>query len=467
MDGTADLLHWEPGLTAEEALAYLYAHDDRERLTAGQSNGFDLRRVRRLLAELDDPQTGRVTVHVAGTKGKGSVAAMMASVLQAAGFRTGLYTSPHLCDFRERIRVDGQAISHDAFGSVVERVRAAAERYHERPEFGRLTTFELTTATAFVHLREAGVTAQVLETGMGGRLDATNVIPTPEMAVITPVSYDHREILGNRLSEIAGEKSGIIKPGGAVVSALQEPEARAVIARRCYQAGAVLYDLHERSRWQRTSSDLDGQRFHIQGVHGGWNVELPLLGEFQMENAATAALAFEMMRDRGVEMPRQALEDGLRTVSWPGRLQVVQRSPTVVLDGAHNGASAHRLADALRRDIPYRRLTIIVGVARDKDAEAIANALGSVADEIVVTSYRSTRSSDPDELARQFRDRCPAVRVESSVEQAIRHTLAQLDPEDALCITGSLYIVGEALEALGLAEQVLDLSSQKEAATPA
>lgn len=438
-------------MTPQEALAYLYSQADFERGRSGTD--YDLRRVEHLLRDLGDPHLGRLTIHLAGTKGKGSSAAMAASVLQAAGYHTGLFTSPHLCDFRERIRVDGRAIPAEAFAETVKRVQAAADRYHQDPEYGRLTTFELTTTAAFVHFRDQDATAQILEAGLGGRLDATNVIPTPEVAVITPISYDHVEILGETLAAIAGEKAGIIKPGGAVVMGPQESEAGAVIARRCYEVGAVLVDAGRHSRWDRTAFDLDGQSFHLTTAISSYDLRIPLLGAFQIENAAVAVAAYEVLRSRGVPLKREHLEQGLAQVRWPGRLQVVQRNPLVVLDGAHNGASARRLREALTSDIGHQRLILVVGVSADKDLDAIAAELGPIADEVIATRADNPRSADPATIGRAF---CARITI-ASVPEALTLGLAHASPEDLVCVTGSLYVVGEALKTLGLAPDVFDL----------
>lgn len=437
----------------ESDLTYLYSHADFERGRTASESQYDLSRVEYLLHELGDPHLGRLTVHLAGTKGKGSTAAMIASVLQAAGYRTGLFTSPHLCDFRERIRVDGVAISEDAFAHAVEEVREAADRYHQDPKYGRLTTFELTAAAAFLHFRNQGATAQVLEAGLGGRLDATNVIPAPEVAVITPLSYDHMDVLGHTLAAIAGEKAGIIKPGGAVVMAIQEPEAGAVIARRCYEIGATLTDAGRRARLQRTAFDLEGQSFHLTTAKASYDLHIPLLGAFQIENATVAVAAYEILRSQGIPLRREHLEQGLAQARWPGRLQLVRHEPLVVLDGAHNGASAHRLREALTTDVPHKRLTLVFGASQDKDLSAIAAEIGPIASEVVATRADSPRSTKPAAIAKAFGTKVTAP----SVKEALDLALSKAQPNELVCVTGSLYVVGEALEALGLAETVLHL----------
>ena len=318
-------------MSYQQAEAYLHRFTNYEAAPAttyGAEN-FDLRRMESLLELLGNPHLGRVTVHIAGTKGKGSIAAMTAAVLQVSGYRTGLFTSPHLCTFRERFRIDGQPISEEDFVALVDVLQEAVETYHQAPQFGRLTTFEMTTALAFLHFRQSGATAQVLEAGMGGRLDATNVVPQPNLCIITPISYDHTQILGDTLEAIAGEKAGIIKPGVPVVMAQQPEEARTVIARRCYQQNAPLLDVSRQAQWSRMSQELDlsGQTCSFRLARAGYQIWLPLLGSVQVENAATVIVAAETLRDRGVAIAYKAIERGLAAVRWPGRLQIIQQRP--------------------------------------------------------------------------------------------------------------------------------------------
>ena len=437
----------EKTMTFQEALAYLFSFTNYEQAPAEAyaAENFDLKRVEALLRAVGDPHLGRLTVHIAGTKGKGSVAAMTDSVLRAAGLRTGMLTSPHLCDFTERIQIDGRQISEQALADLVTQLSPAVEAYHTNARFGRLTTFELVTVLAFLYFRQEGASAQVLEVGLGGRLDATNVLPSPDLTVIAPVSYDHTEILGATLGAIAGEKAGIIKPGCPVVMAPQEDEAARVIAARCYALNAPLLDVAKRYSWERTGHSLDGQRFQVRTSRTGFDLTIPLLGAFQLENAATALAGLDILRGAGVSISREAIASGMAQVHWPGRLQVLERSPLLLVDGAHNGASARRLGEALATDFAHRRVLLVVGTSADKDLGAIAHGLAGVADEVVATRSANPRAADASAIARAFSDQGVHAETAEDVVTALQVAHDRAQPEDLICVTGSLFLVGEVL----------------------
>lgn len=439
-------------MTYPEALAFLQSFTNYEVLpaVAYQAANFELARVAALLDVLGNPQQGRLTVHIAGTKGKGSVAAMVASGLEQAGYRTGLYTSPHLCDFRERIRVDGAPVADEVVAAAVARTAPAVAAYHADPQWGWLTTYELTTVTAFLCFAAAGATAQVVEVGLGGRLDASNVL-TPDVCCITPISYDHTEILGDTLAKIAGEKAGIIKPGVPVVLGPQDDEARTVIAERAAAADALLVDVARDYRWHRTEHDQDGQWLWLSTPLGVWEAKVPLLGGVQVDNAATAIGVLEVLMHRGYPIEPEQVVAGIQQVRWPGRLMVVGRDPLLALDGAHNGASAHWLAGAVRYDLPHERLVLVVGTAADKDQHAIAAELAPLADVVIATKTDGARASDPQALADLYREHgAAAVEAVPGVAAALARARALAGPRDLILATGSLVVVGEALTALGL-----------------
>lgn len=446
-------------MTYQEALAYLHQFTDYEQspATAFAAERFDLRRMEALLELVGNPHLGRITVHIAGTKGKGSTAAMIAAVLQASGYQVGLFTSPHLCTFRERLRINGQPIQEDTFSDLVKELRSAVAAYHREPRWGLLTTFELTTALAFLAFQRADATAQVLEVGMGGRLDATNVVPKPDLCIITPISYDHTQVLGNTLTAIAGEKAGIIKPGVPLVIAPQPKEARTVFARRCYELNAPLLDVTRQAKCARIELDAErqGQWCSFRLQRSGYQLWLPLLGRVQIENAATAILGVETLRDRGVTIQYKAIEQGLAAVRWPGRLQVLQQEPLLVVDGAHNGASAARLQETLAEDFGYRRRILVIGVSSDKDIAAIAEALGPGAGHVIATCAQTPRAASPETVADAFSACQVAVETAQSVAEALERAKALAAHDDLICVTGSLFIVGEALHLLGLTETAL------------
>ena len=435
-------------MTYQEALDYLFSFTNLEQLPprAFAAENFNLQRIESLLASLTNPHLGRLTVHIGGTKGKGSTAAMFASVLCAAGYKTGLLTSPHLITFEERIQIDGMHISPEQLVAAVEALQPAVESYHRDPCHGRLTTFELITVTAFLAFEQNGATAQVLEVGMGGRLDATNVVPAPDLCVITPISYDHTEVLGDTLAAIAGEKAGIAKKGCPLVMALQEEEAKRVIAQRCYEVGAPLIDVEKRAAWTRISQTLDEQRFEVRALKTAFTLQIPLLGTFQIENAAAAVTGMEVLRERGVPIRREAIEQGLAQVKWPGRLQILEREPLVVVDGAHNAASARRLAEALRADFPHERCYFIIGTSADKDIDGIAAQLAPLGETVFVTSAATPRAADPQRVATAFQHAGARTEIVESAGEGVRRAKSIASAGDLICVTGSLYIVGEVLK---------------------
>ncbi len=444
-------------LTYQEALDYLYSFVDYSatRLVKYSAQAFDLSRMAALLDLLGNPQNRYPCLHLAGTKGKGSVAAMCASALRAGGYRTGFYTSPHLQDFCERVQVDGVHIAPEALVDIVLRLRALA------PQVPGITTFELTTALAFEYFALQNVDVAVVEVGLGGRLDATNVL-TPRASVITSLSYDHMDLLGHTLAQIAGEKAGIIKPGVPVVSAPQQPEALAVLERVAAEHGApfrlagrdflfrpVAHSL-ERQTFEVWSAEEDRQ---VQALRAGghpveWRptrLEIPLLGAHQVENAATAYAALQTLRGQGLPVAPDAVRDGLRSVRWPGRFEILQRAPFVVVDGAHNRDSALRLAAALDDYFPGRRVTLIFGASSDKDIAGMLDELLPRAARVILAQAVHPRALEPDALAALVAARPAATALETCapVAAALERALAGAAREDVILACGSLFIVAE------------------------
>ena len=411
---------------------------------------YDLERIGALLEALGNPHLGVPTVHVAGTKGKGSTTAMVASILEAAGCTTGLFTSPHLHTFRERIRVGGQPISEDEFAGLVEALWPAVEEMR-RTGHGRVTVFELLTAMAFRCFRDRGVGAQVIEVGLGGRLDSTNVVQ-PLACGITSLGLDHTEVLGDTLAEIAMEKAGIIKPGVPVVCAPQMPEALQVVGDVCEAKGSSLTLAGEDIRWSPETATLDGQTFTLETTRRTYRLAIPLLGEHQLENAAVAVGLVEALAEGGIDVGREAIEEGLRRVEWPCRLEVLRRGPLVIADGAHNPHSAGRLVEAIRSLVPGRRLTLVVGVSRNKDVEGVAYELSRLSlAEVVATRSRHPRSARPELLAREFGRYGAASRAAESVAEAVDEAVASASEDDVVLVTGSLFVAAEAREhAMGI-----------------
>ncbi len=424
-----------------DALLYLYSFTDYEKrgFAAYAPEFYDLARVRRLLALMGEPQRTFHAVHIAGTKGKGSTAAMIEAVLRAADYRTGLYTSPHLHSFRERIQVAGELIPEDDVCRLVDWLQPMVAQVEE------ITTFEIITCLAFAWFADQGVEWAIVEVGLGGRLDATNVL-NPAVTVITPISYDHMAILGDTLPEIATEKAGIIKPGVPVVSAAQPDEALAVIRAVSHQQGAPLTLLGRDWTWELGGADLDGQTFALR--HGQHDIieglHLPLLGEHQVVNAATAVVALAVLEQDGLEIPLSALRGGLRTVRWPGRLEILSREPLVVADGAHNGDSARKLMAALRALGGSGRLIIIVGGSPDHLTPDLLRALVPAADRAIATRSQHPRAAEPAWIRARAAELGFYLEDGGTVSQALELALADAGPDDLICCTGSLFVAGEA-----------------------
>ena len=433
----------------QSALDFLYSFVDYETSHQPRSPvNYDLRRMDELLERLGNPHFRARTVHIAGTKGKGSTAAMVASVLTAAGYCTGLYTSPHLIDIRERMRVDGRLISRAELIKLVVRLKPEVEAVNAKGDYGKLTTFELLTALGFMYFAHAQAEFQVVEVGLGGRLDATNVI-RPEVCAITTLGMDHTDVLGNTLAKIASEKAGIIKPNVPVVSARLVPEAAEVIEMFCRRNDARLI-LVGRDITYTDQGEEDGvQALEIKGRLGAYEVAFPLRGRFQQENAAVAVGILEVLTERGYRVGPKDIALGLQKVRWPGRFQVLRTRPVVVVDGAHNPQAARELrlaiADFLAGRKPGRRI-LVIGMSSDKDYEGIAGELALLFNSVIATRSRHPRALATSILASEFIRRGCEVDTTDSVAEALCRAVQLAQNDDFVCATGSLFIVGEALE---------------------
>ncbi len=437
-----------------DALYYLESLPNFERTRfVVQDPASLLERPRALLARLGNPHRKYSTVLVTGTKGKGSTTAMVASMLQAAGYRTGRYTSPHLHTVRERITIDEQLISREQMAMLVRDLTPHIEA------IGGITYFEAMTALALQYFAEQGVDLAVLEIGLGGRLDATNVAD-PLVSIITSISYDHMDILGHTLAQIAREKAGIIKMRTPVVSAPQAPEALAVVEEVCEAMAAPLTLVGRDWRWERGEASLAGQRFSVDGTGRTarfLDLWMPLLGLHQLDNAATALAAIDLLSQQGIVVGREAAAAGLRQVRWPGRFELLNRQPVLVVDCAHNENSVQRLRAALAECFPRpprRRLALIFGASADKDIDGMLHfflgpkhATGyPPVDKLIVSRSGHPRSADPAQLADMARDissTCP-VSVQSDLDSALTEALAWAGPDDLICVTGSIFVVAQA-----------------------
>jgi dihydrofolate synthase / folylpolyglutamate synthase len=428
----------------EESIKYLLRFTDYERISrAGVV--WDTKRVERLLEKLDNPQWFAKTAHVAGTKGKGSTSAMISSILKEAGYKVGLYTSPHLLSYTERIRVNGQPITEAEWAGLVEQIRPHVEAVNAEKTYGELTTFELYTAMAFLHFRNIGAQYQVMEVGLGGRLDATNVVK-PQVCVITSISYDHMEVLGNTLAKIATEKAGIVKPGVPVVSAPQFPEAMEAIEKICRERQAQLTKVGQDVSWKTVKFDEKGQTFHFKGLLREYDLQIPLLGEHQVENAACAVAAAELLEGMGAGKVKQSIAKGLQKVDWPGRLQVLRKKPRLAVDGAHNVYSMQKLGEALKKYFKYDRLILVLGFSADKDVAGMLDETVKMTKDIIVAASTSPRSAKPAALVEELSKRGVKARAADSVPAALKLALSLAQPNDLICASGSIFLVAEVME---------------------
>lgn len=429
-----------------EALAYIYSYIN---YNPAHTAHWSLDRLQELLHRLDNPHQPYPSLLIAGTKGKGSTAAMCETILRAAGYYTGLYTSPHLHSFRERIRLGGELMPAEMLVKLLNRHRAAFENTPG------LTTFELITALAFLAFAEAKIEVAVIEVGLGGRLDATNSV-NPVVAVITPISYDHMQILGDTLTLIAREKAGIIRPGALVISAPQVDEARQTIEAVCQNQAAHLKPVDRVFKWTIKQTSLEGQTFRLTG-HPFRETEaddaatdywLPLIGEHQVINAMTAMAAVAGFSERtGLAVSPEAVKTGLATVRWPGRLEVLHRRPYLVVDSAMNGDSAEKLAQALRSYFPAQTVTFIFGVSYDHPVKDMLRALLPLARQIFVVASNHPRAEQPANLVEMVAELGQQAIPMPDVPQALAHVWAKTQPDELVCVTGSLFLAADAREA--------------------
>jgi dihydrofolate synthase/folylpolyglutamate synthase len=450
-------------MSYETAVARMYALGHE--LTQSPSHKFDLAHMRVLLEALNHPERKFPGVLIAGTNGKGSTAATLASILRASGLRTGLYTSPHLVRINERIRISGSEISDDDFALLHDVVDRTAERLVEEGELPwHPSFFEMLTAIAFEYFAQNKVEIAVLEVGMGGRLDATNVIK-PRVSVITDISLDHQKFLGNTVTEIAGEKAGIIRPGGVVVTLPQQPAANDVIGNTILELGAqgvsaVPYvppvspgSDEYLTRTPESAAECLASRYPLQVMGKQISVETPLVGRHQLRNIALAIATAEVLSHQGFPITPETIERGIRETRWPGRFQVMPSrgtAPEYIFDVAHNPAGAWALRSTLSACYEDRPLTFVFGAMRDKAIGEIAEILFPLAARVIATRADNPRSATPDEI------REAAARTATDIEDAIDVTSA-LDracslagPRGIVVITGSIYIVGEAMRVLGV-----------------
>jgi len=450
----------------ESAVGYINSFINFEKIPRyNYPTSFKLKRMEALLQELGNPHLGLKVLHIAGSKGKGSSCAILTYILKSAGYRIGLYTSPHLLEFRERIRVldrynacskglDLQgfegAITKEEFANLIEEIKPIADKYREHKILGRLSFFELLTALAFLYFKEKKVDFVVLETGLGGRLDATNVAESIACG-LTNISYEHTDKLGDTLESIAREKCGIIKSKHIVVTVPQEEEAMRVIRGVSKEKNASLYEIGKDIKYEIVESNMDRQVFNIKGpLFSYTNLELNLTGRFQVENASLSIALVNLI----MTIDEGSIRNGLKDVVWPGRLQLLRTHPYYILvDGAHNAKSMQALIESIKEIFHYKKIISIFGISKDKDIEGVCREIETISDIVILTKSRCiSRAAEPELLKHYFVR--PLIRVSRSLEEAFDIAEGLVEKGDIILITGSLFLVGDAFDYLNKRESL-------------
>lgn len=424
----------------EQVTNYLYSLKGRYKKQGLKNTTF-------LLNLIGNPEKNLKTIHVGGTKGKGSVAVMVASILQSSGYKVGISISPHLIDYIERISTNGRKISRKEILAQINEILPFLKKMFNlgyKPSF-----FEITTAIALKYFNEKNVDFAVVEVGIGGRFDATNVL-SPKIAVITNTSIDHEHVLGNTLKKIAEDECAIIKEGCIAVTASNNKEAIEIYKKRCNSQKVPIFFVGNDIKYERLSWNLDGQKFNVNGILDDYNnLYIPLLGKHQVENAATAIGAIEGLIIKGENISREAIKNGLHKVKWRGRMEILKKSPLLILDGAHNVDSAIKLRNALLEILQlnyYRKIIFVIGIFKDKDIENIIKNLAFIGETIIATKAKNKRSTDARRIADVSKKYCKKVFIKEDVKEAVKLALSLANKKDIICVTGSLYVVAEAMK---------------------
>jgi len=417
-------------MSYEEAVEYLYSL---------QVYGikFGLSKTANLLKAFGNPHRGPRYVHIAGTNGKGSVAAMVESILRASGLKVGFYSSPHLVRFTERFRINGQEISRGTAAGLVQELRAVMDPA-QSPTF-----FEVTTAMGLIHFAREKTDISVIEVGMGGRLDATNVI-RPAVSVITNISLDHQAFLGKTLTAIAREKAGIIKRGVELVTAAGQRQVLEVFEKTCKEKDAPLWRLGKNIRYRGEANTISYYGFERRLK----DLELSLPGAYQHRNAALALSVIELLERKGLKVSEEHIREGLKNTVWPGRLQIVSREPLLILDGAHNPGAIRNLSHSIKAGFQYKRLILVLGVMADKDLRNIVGGIVPLADYVLFSRPEYHRAAAPETLMQEALPLGKAGEIYPTLDKALGKAKAMADREDLILVTGSLFTVGETMALL-------------------
>jgi dihydrofolate synthase/folylpolyglutamate synthase len=406
---------------------------------------FGLGRVEELMRRMGNPHQKLRVIHVGGTNGKGSTSTMIASIMQASGYKVGMFTSPHLHSYCERYWINGNEISKERIAELLTVLKPHLEKMVEEG-FEHPTEFEVSTALAFVYFFQENVDFLVLEVGLGGAIDSTNVV-TPLVSVLTNVGMDHMDYLGNSIAEIATVKSGIIKAGVPVVTAADDSDALKIIREVSSKNNCTLVELGRDVNWEIKKSTVEGQEFNLHTPEGEYqNLFIKLAGQHQVVNAATAVAAVEALGKSGYHISKDIIRQGLAEATWPARLEMVNQSPRVLLDGAHNLHGAYTLRKALSEVFSYRNLILVFGMLGDKEREKVVAQLAPLAKVVIVTKPNSPRAGDWEKIADEVSKHIIEVHLIENIHQAVRKAMDIAGDEDLVCVTGSLYMVAEARE---------------------
>jgi dihydrofolate synthase/folylpolyglutamate synthase len=406
-----------------------------------------LTNIRYLLRQIGDPHKNFKTIHITGTNGKGTTTAIITSILQAADYKVGMFISPHLSSFTERITINGERIKSKAVVDIIEGFKSIIDEMVENPELRHPTFFEVITAIAFQHFSKQEVDFAVLEVGMGGKLDATNVVQAL-ISVITNVSLEHTYVLGNSVLEIAEKKAGIIKKGGVLITATQVDGVYNLLSTVCEKVGSRIFHVGNDLKFNRLSRNLDGQCFHIDGIFGSYDrLFIPLLGKHQILNATSAVGAIEALKYHEIEIPVKAIQQGIRNVKWPGRLEIVQENPLVVIDGAKDIEAMRAIKESLLEDFLYPKRVAVVSISSDKNIPKMIQHLAQAVDSFIITTHSVMgRAAEPETISNEIEKHSKPYRIETDLKKAVQRAIDIAGKEGMVLIIGSVFLAGEARE---------------------
>jgi dihydrofolate synthase/folylpolyglutamate synthase len=446
----------KPFNSYKQAKEFLLQTIDYEKLTQYKydTSTFDLKRMEEMMSSVENPHKKRRAVHITGTKGKGSTAIIIASVLKGLGLKTGLFTSPHLIYLGERMKVNDRMISQKMFVQLINMLKPYIDRITLKNPILMPTFFEIVTAIAFLYFERMKTDLSVLEVGMGGRLDSTNII-LPEVSVITPVGYDHTDRLGHTLDKIAFEKAGIIKEGVPVISSIQEPDALAVISKTCKEKGSRLYlvgkDILICNIKVTKRDGIYGTEFEIRTWRNNYkNIFLPLVGRHQVENCATAIGSLEVLSETGViKVDNELIINALAKIRCQARIEVISENPLIILDTAHTVASMKILKESIKENFSFKKLVLVIGLSSDKDIEGVLKEIACIADDLIFTRTGNPREAEPEEMAvmaKRFSQN--NLMVIEDIDQALKEAKMIAKKDDMICVTGSFFLAGKVKEIL-------------------